>query len=126
MKKTPAKKSVPKKKASSKKGSKAKVTPKPRKSADLFVTKGQLDAVESSLRKEITSLRLEMKAGFTSIEAKFVSMEAKLAQMLALMEEQRAQNRFVLDGYTSLHDEQKGINTRVGNLEKAVLGKEQI
>ena len=96
-----------------------KSKPAPRKSGEIFVNRAQLDALEASLSKKITSVSLEMKAGFAQIDS-------KLSQMLVLMEDQKAQNRFVLDGYASLHDEQNSMKTRIENVEKIVLGKEQI
>ena len=147
----------------------------PKKSGDIYISKNQLDAVEASLTKQITSLRLDTKAGFAkmdarfadmesrfssvdarfadmesrfssidarfssieakfskidarfdSLESKFASMDSKLSQMLALMEDQRSQNRFVLDGYTSLYDRQNLAEKRIEDIEKIVLGKEQI
>lgn len=112
----------------------------PVKSDDIPVTKRMLDERASELKSEITSVRLEMKAGFNSFgsrfnsnDARFDSIESKIEGLIsavhrtnAIVEEQNARNRYVLDGYASIYDNQKKTEVRVENLEKSVFGKGQV
>ena len=90
----------------------------PKKSEELGVTIKLLELTEQKITKRITALQLEMKAGFANLDSKF-------SGMMILLEEQNARNRFVLDGYTSIHDKQISTDKRIEEIEIKVFGKEQ-
>ncbi len=113
-----------KKKTLTKKPSKRK-SRAPAKSEDIPITKRLLDLTKQELKSDITSLRMEMKSGFSNVGAEISDVKAAVFRIEALVEEQNSRNRFVLDGFTSLHDKQDSGDKRIGNLEKTVFGKEQ-
>lgn len=97
----------------------------PKKSSDILVTKEMLNEVRFELKHEITEVRIEMRAGFKGVDAKFKRVDASfldlksdiqmvqadIQKVLAAVhgvkvdvEEQKARNTFVLDGYANLHD----------------------
>lgn len=68
-----AKKVKPKKKPILKKVSKNSDTP---------ATQGQLEAVRSELKSEITTLSLRMDAGFKKVDSRFKEVDAKIQEVL--------------------------------------------
>lgn len=90
----------------------------PVKSDAVPVLQGQLELVRQELKSDITTLRLEMKSGFQS-------MESILLGIKAMMEEQKSQNIYVLDGYTFLFDKFEKSELRLERVEKKVFGIEQ-
>jgi len=97
----------------------------PSKSGDIAVTKRLLDLTKQEIKSDITSLRLETKAGFSKMGAEISDIKAAIFRIEALVEEQNSRNKFVLDGYTSVHDKMTSSDQRIENLEKRVFGKEQ-
>ena len=75
--------------------------------------KGEL----TSLKGEFTSLRVDMNAGFSKIDAKFEKLISEIHHTRLQAEEQRANNRYVLDGYQSLYDRQERVEDKVKNPE---------
>ncbi len=98
---------------------------RPRKSANVPVTKAMLYKVRDELKSETTSIRHDMKAFRSDMNSRFHDVGSKFHKVIAevqklssevhntrlLMEEQNSRNIFVLDGYTSLSD-------RLSKLEK--------
>lgn len=119
--------------------------PPPKKSKDLPATFGALNEVRSELKSDISAVRLDMRsfekrmesrfAGidsrfdkmesrFAGIDSRFDKMESQLAEMqstnhrmLALLEEQNARNKVALEGYATVYEAQKKLETRVDTLE---------
>ena len=50
------------------------------KNADTPATHGQLDAVRSELKSEITTLSLKMDSGFKQVDSRFKKVDAKFDQ----------------------------------------------
>lgn len=79
--------------------------------------KGETSALRgetSALRGEITSLRHETKSDFRKVQASVHRVEV-------LMEEQRADNRIVLDGLKNLIDRQDGFERDLNEIRKRQL-----
>jgi len=77
-----------------------------KKSSEVPATKGMIDETRAELKSDITSLSLEMKSGFTAVDAKIEKVLAAVHSVKALVEDQEARNKYVLDGHTNLHDRQ--------------------
>ena len=118
----------------------------PLKSSEMPATQSMLYEVRGELKSDITSVQLSVKslekkmdarfievdarfkevdARFDKVDARFEEVNSKLESMLAamhksnaLVEEQNARNRYVLDGYAQLFDSNKSLEGRVENLEK--------
>lgn len=76
----------------------------------------RLDRMEARLDKMDARFD-KMDAHFDAVLARIDKTQSDLHRSLLLMEEQRAQNVFVLDGYTSLRDRQDRIEKRLAHLE---------
>ena len=63
-------------------------------------------------------------ARFDTLESMIQSLIASVHRTNAIVEEQNARNKFVIDGYKSVIDVQEDLNTRVKKLEKATFGIE--
>ncbi len=99
---------------------------------ELYATKQQLNQVCDELKSGIASVNLsiksleqkmdtrftEVESRFTGIDARFEEAKATSHRMLALMEEMRAENRYVLDGYAQVYEGQKALEERVTRLEE--------
>ena len=111
----------------------------PKFSKELYATKQQLDEVCDELKSDIASVNLsirsleqkmdarftEVESRFTGIESRFTGIDARFEEakaishrMLALMEDMRAENRYVLDGYAQIYEGQKALEERVTRLEE--------
>ena len=67
----------------------------------------------------------KVDARFNEVDSRFHKVDSKLEQVIsgihrvtALVEEQNAQNRYVLDGYASLYDSQENIKVRLQKIEE--------
>jgi len=101
-----------------------------------------LKAVRDELKSDIASLSLKMDSKFSNIDSKFNSIDArfnaidakisaldskisgiesKINYILALIEEQRAENRTVWDQQNAFLSRQNRLEERVVFLEKNVL-----
>lgn len=78
--------------------------------------KGEMTSLRNELRGEMTSLRNELKDEMTSLSNKVVG---EIHSLALLVEEQNARNKFVLDGYASLHDRQAHLEQEFANFKKA-------
>jgi hypothetical protein len=96
-------------------------------------TESRFDKIEScfdlidSRFDKIDSRFNKMESRFDKIDSRFNTLEAKLDAMHALMhaanlraEEQRSENRVVMDGLTSLFQRQDRVEKRVDAVEKNV------
>lgn len=115
------------------------------KNADTPATHGQLDAVRSELKSEITTLSLKMDSGFKQVDSRFKKVDAKFDQVDAkfdqvyakiqevltavqsvkvLVEDQNSRNLLVMDSLRSVVDVQQDLMDRVQKLEKSAFGVE--
>lgn len=78
--------------------------------------------VRAEMRAEFTAVRTEMQTGFAQIDIRFQRIESVLFEMKALLEEQNARNKVVMDGYTHLYDIGTVRDKRIDQLEKKVFG----
>ena len=83
----------------------------PKKSKDIPVTQEMLFEVRDELKFSISSLEKKMDSRFSDLDSKFSNLDSKFDKMMSeihriglIVEEQRAQNIFTLDGYTSSSD----------------------
>jgi hypothetical protein len=112
----------------------------PTRSKDVPATLGMLHIVRDELRSDIRSLEHKMDSRFQKVEGKLAElktevkgqltseisglksamekMSSSMHQMQLLVEEQRAENRIVMDGLTNLFSRQERIEDRVDALEK--------
>jgi hypothetical protein len=77
----------------------------------------KIDGLESRLTAKITQVELSL---LTSIE----SLTAAVHRTNAIVEEQNARNKFVIDGYKAVIDVQEDQEGRLKKLEKATFGIE--
>lgn len=118
-----------------------------KKNRDLPATIGHLDRVSRELKGEISSNRHEisalaktvqaleskmdsrfeafearMEARFEVFEkrmdARFSRIDAKIERMLALYKEQNTRNKYVMDGYTTVHHAQIELAEKYEELEQ--------
>lgn len=89
-----------------------------KKSDDIPATKKMLEETRDELKSSITSVKLdissvrqEMKSGFDGIRSEIKELTAAVHRSLALHEEQNARNKYVLDGYQSIHDRQDQLES---------------
>lgn len=85
--------------------------------ADIAATNSRIDAVRDELKADIASLRIEAKADVARLESKIDKLSLQIHQMMIMMEEQRAQNIYVLDGYASLYDRQERLENSWNDFE---------
>ena len=101
----------------------------PTRSKDVPATLGMLHLVRDELKSEMaagflelksemTSGFLELKSGFLGLKSEMAKMSSSMHQMKLLVEEQRAENRIVMDGLTSLFDRQDRVEKRLDAIEK--------
>lgn len=102
----------------------------PTRSKDVPATVGMLHMVRDELRSDIRALEFKMDSRFSRMDSEFDKMNSKfhkidselhkmnsemekmsssMHQMQLLAEEQRAENRIVLDGLTSLFHAKKEL-----------------
>jgi hypothetical protein len=97
--------------------------------AEIQETKLHIDSLRTEVKAEIQetnlrldSLRTELKADIQNVEkrmmAGFEDIKSAIHRLTAMVEEQRAQNVYVLDGYTSLFDRQERLEKRWDEFEK--------
>ena len=113
------------------KSKKSTILKKVGKNADTPATHGQLDAVRSELKSEITTLSLKMDSGFKQVDARFKQVDSKIQEVLTaiqsvkvLVEDQNSRNLFVMDSLRSVVDVQQDLMNRVQKLEKSAFGVE--
>lgn len=108
-----------------------KVAKAPLRSKDIPVSQEMLENTKGEIKSEITSLRLEMNsrflevdARFKQVDARFDKMDSKLEKIMsavyrtnALVEEQNARNKVVLDGYDQIYRRQEEFDQRLKVLE---------
>lgn len=101
-----------------------KVAKAPLRSKDIPVYQEILENTKSEIKSEITSLRLEMNSRFLEVDARFDKMDSKLEKIIsavyrtnALVEEQNARNKVVLDGYDQIYRRQEEFDQRLKVLE---------
>lgn len=110
------------------------------RSRDLPATQGMLHLVRTELKADIQELRAETQAGFRQIDARFSQVDGKFSQIDArfsqvdarfeqvlsevarvgsevariglLVEEQRSDNRIVLEGLQALWQRQERVEVR--------------
>lgn len=97
----------------------------PTRSKDVPATLGMLHLVRDELKSEMAAGFLElrseihgMKSGFLGLKSEMAKMSSSMHQMKLLVEEQRAENRIVMDGLTSLFDRQDRVEKRLDAIEK--------
>ncbi|MDR3608291.1 MAG: hypothetical protein P4M08_13050 [Oligoflexia bacterium] len=104
------------------------------KNRDLPSTQGMLDLVRTELKSDVkagfheVNARLhEMNARFEAVDSRFERIESKIDKLsadvtrgLILAEEQRAENRVVLEGLTGLFQRQERVERRVDDVEAFV------
>lgn len=140
-----------------------KKTPPPiDKQSDVPASQGQLEAVRSELKSEMTSMRLEMsslrtevraemstlrtevrseissvRSEISSVRSEMSLMRDELKAMItdvatsvlsvkAIVEEQNARNKFVIDGYKAVIDVQQNHTERIKRLEKSTFGESEV
>lgn len=110
------------------------------KSSEIPATQGQLDAVRGELKSDITSLglrldgvRSELKSDIASLGLRLDSFHSELKSdiasvlsavhhVTAIVEEQNARNKLVIDGYKVVIDIQEDLRARTKRLERKVFG----
>jgi hypothetical protein len=106
----------------------------PVRSNDIPATLGMLHLVRDELKSDISSLEFKMSRGFLKVDSRFAEvtsemsglkadiaeMKSNMLQMRILAEEQRAENRIVMDGLTSLFSRQDRCEIRIDSVEKLV------
>lgn len=92
--------------------------------SSVFEIKSQMSQVQSTV--------FDMKSEMSQVQSTVFDMKVQMSQvqssvfeMKALLEQQTAQNRVALDGYTSVYYKQMSTEERLGNLEKQAFGIEQ-
>lgn len=99
---------------------KSKKTPKLSrvgKNTETPATHGQLEAVRSELKSDITTLSLKM-------DSKIQEVLTEVRSIKVLVEEQNSRNLFVMDSLRSVVDVQQDLMDRVQKLEKSAFGVE--
>jgi chromosome segregation ATPase len=79
----------------------------------------RLEERMDGLGQRMDRLEFEIKKGFSEIKEMILGLTPQVHRQTALYEEQNSCNRFVLDGYAQLYEEQKKINARLERLETA-------
>jgi len=99
-----------------------KKTPKSRppiKSKDVPVTQKMLFGVRDELKTDISSVRFEIKSFRSEMDSRFQKVISEIHRVGVLVESQHAENRYVLDGYTSLNDRLEVVEKRTNEIEKS-------
>ncbi|MBI1860665.1 MAG: hypothetical protein HYR96_07085 [Deltaproteobacteria bacterium] len=84
------------------------------------VSVGLVKEVRGELIARIESVDKKMEAGFKNVESQMQQMLVQTHRTLALMEEQRSENRIVLDGYKSVMERMDRIEDDQKNLRGAL------
>lgn len=82
--------------------------------------KKEIASVKSELKTDIELLRCELKADIAEVKSDVQKVLVAVHRVTALVEEQNSRNRYVLDGYQSLHDRQDRVESRVDELETTI------
>lgn len=77
-------------------------------------------AANKRLDAKIDSVRAEMRAEIHEVKAEIHEVKAGVARIEALVEEQNARNKVVLDGITALLSRQNQVEQRVEQVEDTV------
>lgn len=62
-----------------------------------------MDHKINSIREDLSAVKAELKAEIHGIKSEVHGVKAELHRMSLMMEEQKAQNVFVMDGYAQLY-----------------------
>jgi predicted nucleic acid-binding Zn-ribbon protein len=99
----------------------AKKKAPPARSKDIPATLGMLHLVRDELRSDIRALEHKTNAGLNEVKSAIDKMSSSIHQMQLLAEEQRAENRIVMDGLTNLFSRQERIEDQIDSLQKTLL-----
>ena len=93
----------------------------------LYPTKLKLNSQQKEFKSNINSFEKRLDSKFSQIESKLNQVESKIElvlseirRMIVLIEEQNARNKFILDGYASLHERLDRLELRFDQHEKKI------
>lgn len=92
----------------------------PVRSKDVPATLGMLHIVRDELKSEMTKGFLGVDGKLAELKSDMARMSSSMHQMLLLAEEQRAENRIVMDGLTSLFSRQERVEASLESVEKSL------
>ena len=104
---------------------------KPLKSKNIPVTQRALEKVRDELRsllvkneakneKRFKSVETRLETGFLAAKVDMEEIKSSIHRVLTLVEYQKAENRYVLDGYQSLYDRQERVEKDVEEIKKVL------
>lgn len=81
---------------------------------------GLVKEIRSELKADIRSLGKRMDARFAGIESKIEGLTGEIHRVASLMEEQRNENRIVLDGLAAVISRQERVESDVERINKQI------
>ncbi len=91
--------------------------------ADIVSVREEVNSVRhevNSVRHEVNSVRHELKAKINEVKSDIQKVLSSVHRTQTLMEEQRSENRVVLDGLITVNEHQNRIELELQDMQKTI------